>query len=253
MRKSSATVWLAAALIVALAGNGILLFILRQSYEAQLVQQIWPPESKLNQDDLPARADNSRSILLLGDSRMAEWNFSPPPGIQAINAGLPGLTSAQLRGLAPSVLDRVQPEVVVLQIGINDLKLVGVRTIWRQRVVTDATENIAEVVAACRRRGIRVILLDTWPTGPVEWSRRMVWNAAVPEAVRELNQRLRSRLASEDGVVPLDLFERAGLAAGRATHRDAVHLRAGAYDPLSRALRAELEAMRPAVEESQSR
>ncbi len=70
----------------------------------------------------PAHSSRCR-VVLLGDSRAREW--SPPVGANGakldwINRGLDGQSTVQVRGRWRQILV-VRPDVVVLQVGVNDL------------------------------------------------------------------------------------------------------------------------------------
>src|SRR5690242_2105929 len=101
-------------LLLAVLSAAVLLgsCLLRTCYEHQLAQQIWPATAP----DISARptppANTVKTVLLLGDSRMAQWRLPSLPGWRVVNAGAGGLTTGQLRLGAPKLLDEFHPDVV---------------------------------------------------------------------------------------------------------------------------------------------
>ena len=151
--------------------------------------------------------DASNTLLLLGDSRMADWGLPSLPGWRVVNAGLNGLTSAELRLIAPNILRSQHPVAVVIQVGINDLKIIGVRPDLKGSLISRCVSNIVEVAALASGMGIRVILTPVWPVGEVPFLRWPVWSSDIPLGIVDCNQDLRLAVSSMPGVTVLDFFE----------------------------------------------
>ena len=219
----------------------------RTHYEYALAQQIWP----LTAPEISARssspANSAPTVLLLGDSRMAQWDLPRWPGWRVVNAGAGGLTTGQLRLAAPKLLDEFHPNAVVLEAGINDLKFLGLRPEMTPRIISLAANNLATVVRECASRRCQVIVLETWPVGQPDLARRLVWSAAIPTAVDSLNAQLHLLDAPERGIRVADLFKDAGLKPEDAHYRDTLHFKPEVYQRLTPALEKELEAGRRRV------
>ena len=214
----------------------------RGRYEDQLRAQIWPVTAPETAVRVSETSGSRPTLLLLGDSRMAEWGLPQMAHWRVVNAGTGRLTTGQLRMLAPGLLDAFHPDAVVLESGINDLKLLGMRPEMSATLVALAVSNLTAVVDQCVARHIRLVVLEVWPPSRPSLARLPVWNAAIPASVRELNQRLRAINAPERGVWVADLFERAGLKPEPEIYRDTVHLKAEVYKRLAPTLEKELEA-----------
>ena len=228
----------AGSLFAALVLSLTLVFFLRHHYAGTLAAKVWPAAAYPYPAGVVGTAvPGSRTVLLLGDSRMADWGLPQIDGWRVLNAGLPGVTTAQLASCCRTILDQVQPQVVVIQIGINDLKLLGVRPALGEAVTRNCVSNILTIVAECRRAGARVVVTPVWPAGRVTLARRLVWSPSVDAAVAETNARLLRLLANEDGVYVVDLYLELsyGLSSKNREqlYRDTLHLKPETYARLS--------------------
>lgn len=113
-----------------------------------------------------ASAAQPGTILLLGDSLSAAHNIELDAGWPAllakrlaamqpprrlVNASISGETTASGRTRLPELLQRYQPDMVIIELGANDglrgLPLAGIRA------------NLAAMVEQCRAHGAQVLLL----------------------------------------------------------------------------------------------
>jgi lysophospholipase L1-like esterase len=220
------------ALAVSIAG-GVLLFVeLRSRYVMELEKAVWPGGREAPRVTQSAPGAVRPTVVLLGDSRIAEWPLPAPTGGRVVNAGISGATTARILAEAPGVLREFSPDVVVIEAGINDLKLAGARPDLRSALVDTTAANLSRLVELARGGGARVILLDVWPAGKPSLLRLPVWNsAAVEGAVADVNARIQALEGAN--VKVCDLFSEMG---GRPAYRDTLHLARDAYEPLTRAL-----------------
>ena len=234
-------------LLVISAAAALAIWSARTHYEYHLAQQIWP----LAAPDIYARSsspDNSApTVLLLGDSRMAQWDLPRWPGWRVVNAGAGGLTTGQLRLCAPKLLDEFHPDAVVLEAGVNDLKFIGLRPEMAPRIISLAADNLAAVVRECAARHCRVIVLETWPAGEPGRLRRLVWSAKIPAAIGSLNAQLRLLDSPGQGIRVVDLCSDAGLKPDASLYLDMLHFKPEVYQRLTPALEKELEAVRRGI------
>jgi lysophospholipase L1-like esterase len=220
-----------------------LLMLARRNYGEKLMAQnrlpstAVPPAIQPNKDDAPL-------LVLLGDSRMVDWGLPELKGYRVANWAVNGSSSAQTAERAREMLARTKPHTVVLQVGINDLKLLGPKPGLSEEITDSVTSNTIAIVQDCRRAGARVILLPVWPTGPVDWRRRVVWSDVIEAARLKVNDRVRSQVLALDGIRVLDLFKNLPTAQSRATDanlfHDTLHLNPATYGPLTERLGNEL-------------
>ena len=215
--------------------------VARSRYEKQLAAKIWPVTTPEVFARVSSSAGSAPIVLLLGDSRMAQWDLPLLPSWRVVNAGVNGLTTGELRRCAPKVLDDFQPAVVVLQAGINDLKFIGLQPSRAAEIVSLAADNLAAVLGECTARHCQVVILKTWPTHTPSLLRRLVWSAKIPAAVEQLNTQLEALDSPTAGIRVVDLFREASLKFSPEQYRDTLHFKPETYRQLTPALALMLE------------
>ena len=231
--------WGTAVVLVAL---GVIVgFAARDRYATHLAARVFPTK------DSPAlnwSAASSGSILLLGDSRIAMWNCPTIDGHGVVNAGFPGITSTELAAGCGDILRQTHPKVVVIQVGINDLKLIGVRPDLREAVISNCVGNVSTIARQSEQAGARVIVTAIWPAGKVGLIRWFVWNSEMNSAVAETNLRLQHILQADANIMFTDIFEEMthgyGSSERQKLYSDTLHLNEAAYEQLTSLLQKKL-------------
>jgi lysophospholipase L1-like esterase len=232
--------------ILACAGTWLLMRV-RANYAQALTTQGLPT----NAPPIALRntlSDNGTNVLLLlGDSRIAAWEAPVASGWKVFNGGVTAMTTAQLAFHCRAMLERVRPTVVVLQIGINDFKILGLRPALREAVVGACLSNITTIVRECRASGAHVIVTTIWPAGKVSLKRRVVWSSAIPAGVAEANEQLEKQFAGQPGITITNVFATASQGMSEkeihALYQDTLHLTPAAYARLSTVLTQTLSSL----------
>jgi lysophospholipase L1-like esterase len=222
--------------LILLAAGVAAFWTARARYESRLREQIWPalaPEFSVITQVAPA---SDRTVMLLGDSRMAQWGLPAFRRWRVVNAGAGGLTTGQVLLVTPRLLEEYRPDVLVVEAGINDLKFLGLRPGMKSTVASLAAGNLTAIASEGMKHHCQVILLETWPAGRPDWARRLVWNAAIPASVAELNTQLRKLDAPGRGIRVINLLQEAGLKPEAELYFDTLHFKQGVYQKLSPAL-----------------
>jgi lysophospholipase L1-like esterase len=244
---------LAAALGVALAASVMLsAFLFRQAdaYYRELNAVRLDPlgASVYARATVPPLDPNMMRVVMMGDSRAQNWPTPTPTltGVQFINRGIGAQTTAQVLGRFETDVAPLRPDVVVLQVGINDLKVIGVTPDDAQAIRDACLRNIRAIVSAAQKLRARVILTTIIPsTGQAPLARRLYWSDAIDTAVSEINAELRNMRS--DDVMILDAATLLADAAGRLRPgyaTDLLHLNDAGYSVLNEALVAQIEATR---------
>lgn len=232
---------LAASAAVLSLGAFLLLWIVRVRYENRLRQQIWP--DKLTKPSIVATSPSESlpTVMLIGDSRMAQWGLPELAHCRVVNAGTPGYTTAQTRSCLPLLLDQFHPKIVVLQAGINDLKFLGLRPGMRSEIVSLALSNIVAMADECAGHHCKVLLLEIWPASQPSLARRLVWNQTISTATVQLNEELRSLDSDRNGIHVVNLFDDAKLNPRNEFYRDTLHFKQSAYELITPVLKRDLD------------
>lgn len=187
------------ALLVSLSANVATVLMLNKIYVDARTAAVFPPSGNPHQPGgIPAQKTGPR-IVLFGDSRIAQWqNFPVRQGAEVVMKGVPGETTAQMRvRFARDVLD-LDPDAVVLQLGINDLVAIGVLPERQSEIALQCEANMRFFVEALRERNIRTILLTIIPPARPPFWRRPFWNADIASAVERINRNWLSAPASSN-------------------------------------------------------
>jgi hypothetical protein len=76
---------------------------------------------------------------------------------------------------------------VVLQAGVNDLKVIAQAPARRPTITSECEANLTRLVELCRSTGATVVLTTVFSIGHVPLWRRPFWSNEVDVAVREVN------------------------------------------------------------------
>lgn len=181
-------------------------------------------------------------VVLFGDSRIAQWSPLPSvAGCRVVNHGISGQTTAlTLLRLERDVL-LPRPCVAVVQIGINDLKLIGLFPERKRFIVESCWRNIRELVDRMVAANIDVVLLTVFPPGPVGLVRKPMWSDDIISCTDEINGRMLGSRKPHVTVVDCDPILRSADGLRREYARDTLHLTPSAYKALNHHLEPVLQ------------
>lgn len=153
----------------------------------------------------PVRLQEGQQLaVFFGDSRAAEWK--PPVGFDEqyrfVNRGIGGETSVQAAARYPYHVRPLQPDLLIVQVGANDLKSIPLFPHLEELILTNLKNSLQQIVSQAQDQGATVILTTIFPLGEVPLERRIVWSADVAEGLEGVNDYIHS-LAS-DSVIIMD-------------------------------------------------
>ncbi len=180
-------------MLVTLASGIILLHIYKDNYKTYNLLKVDPLETAgLKAENLEATLKKS-GIWMLGDSRMGRWNEELlKDSTEIANLGVEGQTSAQVYYRFKTYLETDTPSLVILEVGINELKIIGLDKNLVSSITGQFYRNVESMIQICRDKNIKMILINVFPVGKIEFTRRLVWNKTVNETIKKVNLRLKS-------------------------------------------------------------
>ena len=152
-----------------------------------------------------------------------------------------GQTSAQAALRYALDTAPLRPDVVVVQVGINDLRVIpalGDDSTAVTAATATTAANIRHIVEQAAAGGAIVVLTTIFPVQTPPWQERMFWSEEVLTAVTAVNQDIRTQ--ATDRILVLDAYallvnDNGELADAYA--QDYLHLNAAGYRRLNDALR----------------
>jgi len=152
--------------------------------------------------NLPKPENNQKRVVFFGDSRAESWPVPRLPDYEFINRGIGGQTSVQINQRFEQHLRSLQPDVVVIQLGINDLKTIGLFPGRKSEIIANCRQNIGDIVQKSRELGAAVIITTIFPFGEVPLARKPFWSDDIFPAVQEVNAYIKS--LADEGVIVFD-------------------------------------------------
>ena len=136
-------------------------------------------------------ADNT--IVLYGDSRMETWNPAPESdSYQFVNAGIAGETTSEMRRRFEHDVLRLQPDIVIIQAGVNDLTAAVTKGISEPNILVSAMRtNLRYFIATLEDQSIDVIVTSIIPVKPLNLKRKAFWKNSLTDQVNETNSWLK--------------------------------------------------------------
>ncbi|MCB0065319.1 MAG: hypothetical protein KDE19_24510 [Caldilineaceae bacterium] len=182
-------------------------------------------------------------VLFYGDSRAYMWPAPSAqlPQIEFVNRGIGGQTTAQILARFDAHASSLQPDLVILQAGINDLKTIPLFPDRRDEIVENCKKNLAAMVQRTTEQGATVMVTTIFPTANPSLVRRPFWSNEVDEAIVEVNAYLATLVGQQ-----ILLFDSAAQLAGadgriRSDYsHDLLHLNDAGYAVLNQALSEQL-------------
>ena len=175
-------------------------------------------------------SSKGKKVLFVGDSRVFQWHPMPAfADMSIINAGYSGETSGQLRLRYTELVSSVRPAVVIIQTGINDLKILGLQPERKDEMEALVYDNISNMVTNLTEAGKKVILLTVFPAGKPDLLHRFVWSSAINKAVKRVNIRLLSMVQPNLTVIDSSKLLAADNMLSQQFQKDTLHINQRGY------------------------
>ena len=176
-------------------------------------------------------------VVFFGDSRADGWISPKIDEYQFINRGIHAQTSVQTVQRFKHHVRSLQPNIVIIQVGVNDLKTIALFPERRDSIVANCRANIKQIVDESNNLGATVILTTIFPVGEVPIQRQPFWSDDISKAVNEINAYINTLV--EDKVIIFDAFSILANNQGMILQKyskDELHLNKQGYEILNKEL-----------------
>jgi len=182
--------------------------------------------------------DDKPLVVFFGDSRAADWTMpTEVTHVTFINRGIGAQTTAQALGRFPYHVLPLKAKMIVIQLGINDLRTIPLFPEQKGAIIAKCKANIKQIVELSIQYGAHVILTTIFPLGQVSVERRPFWSNDVAIAINDVNQFIKS--LQSDKVSILDTVKVLTNGEGITDpvySKDFLHLNEKGYEALNREL-----------------
>ncbi|MEG4804521.1 GDSL-type esterase/lipase family protein [Microcoleus sp. ARI1-B5] len=205
MTLSKRSILLSALVLVVLGSSifiNILLFSRAKQYYRELNQTRLDPLGLNNHpiNAQPVTNNKQTRVVFFGDSRAASWTSPNLGEYEFINRGIGSQTSVQAIERFAYHVRSLKPKIVIIQVGVNDLKTIPLFPESRNAIVANCQGNIKRIVEESRNLGAVVIVTTIFPVGEVPLERKPFWSDDISRAIKEVNAYI-ATLAGEKTIV----------------------------------------------------
>jgi lysophospholipase L1-like esterase len=130
---------------------------------------------------------NRSRVIFFGDSRAASWT---PPQIdryEFVNRGIASQTSVQTIDRFSAHVSSLKPAIIIIQVGVNDLKTIALFPERKQEIITNCKTNIQRIIQVSRKLGAVVMVTTIFPAGEVPLERKPFWSDEIGLAIKQVN------------------------------------------------------------------
>jgi lysophospholipase L1-like esterase len=224
----------------ALLASGIFNVFLYQQGQKYYLQLNATRLDPLGLNSYPNSAEKIQQpvIVFYGDSRAESW---PAPdqikNATIINRGIGGQTTAQVLGRFQQHVASLKPKIIVIQVGVNDLKAIPLFPEQKETIIRNCETNIGQIVQKSLDTGAKVVVTTIFPLGTLPIERRPFWSDDVPIAINDVNDYIKT--LARDRVIVLDSSQVLANSQGIVNpkySRDFLHINSEGYAALNKAI-----------------
>ncbi len=154
-----------------------------------------------------------------------------------VDRGIENQTSSQIAGRFDAHIRPLQPDIIVLQMCINDLKTIPIFPESKDAIIENCQANIDHIITQSRAINAILILTTVFPFGELPPERRLLWSDDVFDALQEVNAYILTM--GGEGVIIFDTYTILVGENGRLQqqyHFEFLHVNALAYEVLNEQL-----------------
>ncbi|WP_228060803.1 MULTISPECIES: SGNH/GDSL hydrolase family protein [unclassified Coleofasciculus] len=178
------------------------------------------------------------TVVFFGDSRASAWRKPKVSNFQFINRGISGETSAQAFLRFDYHVSYLQPDVIIVQVGINDLRMLPLPPKTRTDIVEACKDNIRRIAEKSQNLGATVIVSTIFPIGRgnLPLKERIRWQSIpnIEQDIEEVNTYVHS--LKGDRIIVFDAYKILGINGKTKLNytQDLLHINSAGYEALNR-------------------
>jgi lysophospholipase L1-like esterase len=147
---------------------------------------------------------NRSRVVFFGDSRAANWIAPKIDRYEFINRGISSQTSVQTIERFSAHVSSLKPNIIIIQVGVNDLKTIALFPERKQAIITNCKTNIKRIIQESRKLGAVVMVTTIFPTGEVPLERKPFWSDEIGIAIKEVNTYIKT--LADDKTIVFDTY-----------------------------------------------
>jgi lysophospholipase L1-like esterase len=134
--------------------------------------------------------------------------------------------------------EKASPHYLFLQVGVNDLKVIGIVPQREAEIVNACIQNIKTILSESLARGVLPVFLTIIPHGQVEILRRPIWSPGINRAIKRVNNEIKEYAENLDIQVidAASCLENIHGIVKRQFQKDCLHLNRNGYETLNNCL-----------------
>lgn len=233
-------------LLASLFLNSILYKELIKYYKLLYTSQLDPLGLTYFQDTGSQSTNDDSIVVFYGDSRAAQWTAPQIDDFIFINRGIGNQTSEQVLLRFEEHIKPLQPDIIVIQVCINDLKTIPLFPEQKVEIIANCETNIKSIIQKSLELDSTIILTTVFPTsGNVPFARRLVWSNDIYDGIAKVNDFILKY--DMEGVIVFDTVGILSNTEGNTRSEyvyDLLHLNSTGYDALNSELIKTLEGLK---------
>lgn len=187
---------------------------------------------------IPRPSGAQLRVVFHGDSRAQEWQTpADVAGVEFLNRGVGGETSAETRNRFTAHVAPLEPDVVVIQTCVNQLKMSSMLPWRRLQFADQCVADLANIIVQAERIGAHVVVTTVFPIRTPSAPYNFFYPSGLREVIASANERIRTLQAPNLtilDVTPLLSAEDGTLR--REYAQDWIHLSRAGYSVLNEQL-----------------
>jgi lysophospholipase L1-like esterase len=138
-------------------------------------------------ETVSSKKPDKKRVVFFGDSRALMWTFPVVEGFEFLNRGVGQQTTNQALLRFEFEVPILNPDVLIVELGVNDLKAIPVFPARKNEIVRNVKRNLVTIVEKSKKIGCYLVISSVFPLGKVPLVRQPFWSDDVKNAIEDVN------------------------------------------------------------------